>query len=115
MNGVRRIGYSISKLGREPVEDANGDKTYPVMLWYEPYFVFYWGFLVKYIIPGVLWFILLQLLKADTETLYPAGYSVGWMIVGLFVPVIGLVTFLINLCYCVEEEKLNEREFTTEL
>merc|ERR1740123_373645 len=25
MNGVRRIGYSISKLGRDDVEDANGE------------------------------------------------------------------------------------------
>lgn len=114
MCGVRRIGYSISKLGREPVE-VNGVKTYPEMKWYEPFFVFYWSVLIKYLIPCALWFIMMQAMKSDAADIYPKGYGAHWMYIGLVIPLLGIVTFLINLCFFVYDEKLNEDEFTTEL
>jgi hypothetical protein len=71
MCGVKRIGYSISKLGRLEQEDPMA------MQWWEPYFVFYFGVCTKYIIPFVLWFLLLNSIQGDIENGY-GGYSVGW-------------------------------------
>jgi hypothetical protein len=53
MSGVKRIGYSMSKLSRLGEEDPFK------MSWWEPAFVFYFGFCCKYLIPFSLWFLLL--------------------------------------------------------
>ena len=68
MCGVRKLGYSMSMLGRD-------DPT--VRLWYEPLFVFYWGFTIKYLVPCVLWLILCSSVKNDFEKPY-GGYDLGW-------------------------------------
>jgi len=105
MCGVRRIGYSMSKLGRDNYGPDKGNEK-----WYEQYFVFYWCITIKYLIPAALWFILLYVIKKDIKELY-GGYKLYWQIIGLIVPITGLVAFLVNLCCCVDEEKLNEDEF----
>jgi hypothetical protein len=68
MCGVRKLGYSMTMLGRGP----DG-----VQRWYEQFFVFYWGFCVKYLIPTTLWFILVNKCIADTKDPY-GGYSTKW-------------------------------------
>lgn len=68
MCGVRRIGYSISKLGREEPHKIK---------WYEPAFVFYWGFTIKFFIPATLWFILVGSFKNDVIKSY-GGYAWYW-------------------------------------
>lgn len=68
MCGVSKLGYSMSMLGR-----TNMDKR----LWYEPMFVFYWGFTIKYLIPIVLWLILCNAVKNDITNPY-GGYDIGW-------------------------------------
>merc|ERR1712048_821199 len=108
MCGVRRIGWSMSKLGR----DNEGERA-GVENWYEKYFVFYWCITIKYIIPMVLWFILLYVIKKDLIKPY-GGYALHWQIVGLLVPLIGLAAFLINIWCCVEQEDLDEEEFSVE-
>lgn len=108
MCGVRRIGYSMSKLGRDNEGDEAG-----VEKWYEKYFVFYWCITIKYLIPMVLWFILLYVIKKDLIKPY-GGYALHWQIVGLLVPLIGLAAFLINIWCCVEQEDLDEEEFSVE-
>jgi len=119
MCGVRRIGYSMSKLGRENEGDDAGKEQ-----WYEKYFVFYWCVTIKYLIPCVLWFILLYVIKKDwttTKTVngkkvakYYGDYKLYWQIIGLLVPLSGMIAFVVNLCCCVTEEPLDEIEFSFE-
>jgi SNF family Na+-dependent transporter len=108
MCGVRRIGYSMSKLGRDNYGEEKGKEK-----WYEQYFVFYWCVTIKYLIPAALWFILLYVIKKDLTKPY-GNYKLYWQLIGLMVPLIGLLAFLVNLCCCVEEEVLNEEEFDFE-
>jgi len=68
MCGVRKLGYSMSMLGRDDPRKR---------LWYEPMFVFYWGFTIKYMIPCVLWLILCSAVKNDFANPY-GGYDMGW-------------------------------------
>jgi hypothetical protein len=68
MCGVRRIGYAMTMLGRK---DPNVQG-----LW-EPFFVFYWGVCIKYLIPLVLWFIMINTCINAKESPY-GGYSTGW-------------------------------------
>lgn len=108
MCGVRKIGWSMSKLGR----DNEGERA-GVENWYEKYFVFYWCITIKYLIPMVLWFILLYVIKKDLTVPY-GKYKLYWQLIGLCVPVLGLVAFLINIWCCVYQEDLDEVEFSTE-
>jgi len=108
MCGVRRIGYSMSKLGRDNEGDDAGKEK-----WYEKYFVFYWCMTIKYLIPMVLWFILLYVIKKDLIKPY-GKYALHWQIIGLLVPLIGLAAFLINIWCCVEQEDLDEVEFAVD-
>lgn len=105
MCGVKRIGYSMSKLGRLDQEDPMA------MLWYEPYFVFYFGICIKYIIPFVLWFLLLQSIQGDIQNGY-GGYSAGWQIAGLVIPILGIITFFSMTVCCLQEVNLDEKEFS---
>ena len=68
MCGVRRLAYSMSKLGRSMPNEV---------LWWEPAFVFYWGFAVKYFVPAVLWILLVGNTKSDIEKPY-GGYAAHW-------------------------------------
>ena len=101
MCGVRKLGYSMTMLGRK-------DET--VKEWYEPFFVFYWGFCVKYLIPTTLWFILVGKIIADIKDPY-GGYSTKWQVLGLLVPLVGLLAFLISICVNVYEEPFDKTQF----
>lgn len=68
MCGVRKIAYSMSKLSRS--------KPDQVQCW-EPLFAFYFGFTIKYLIPCVLWFLLVQNTKNDIDNPY-GGYAPLW-------------------------------------
>jgi solute carrier family 6 GABA transporter-like protein 1 len=101
MCGVRKLAYSMTMLGR------NNEK---VKEWYEPFFVFYWGFCVKYLIPTTLWFILIGKTIADIKDPY-GGYSTKWQVFGILVPLVGLVAFLVSLCVNVYEEPFDKAQF----
>lgn len=108
MCGVKRIGYSMSKLARldtkNPLE----------MLWWEPFFVFYFAFCTKFLIPFALWFCLLFSIQKDINVPYES-YTWHWQLAGLAVPVIGLVVFAMFTCCCLEPVDLDEVEFAEDL
>ena len=101
MCGIRRIGYSMSKLAR--MEEQNKFS----MLWWEPGFVFYFAFCCKYLIPFALWFVLLFSIQKDYYEPY-GDYAWGWQLAGLLCFIAGLIVFFFFTCFCIEEVKLNE-------
>lgn len=101
MCGVRRIGYSMSKLAR--VKDGD---SYP-MLWWEPGFVLYFALCIKYIIPFALWFVLLFSIQKDFYEPY-GDYARGWQLAGVACFVVGLIIFFFFTCFCLEEVKLSD-------
>ena len=103
MCGVRKIGYSISRLGRE-------DPT--VKQCWEDAFVFYWCWVIKFINPAILFFITVSITKADIEKPYE-GYSTKWQVIGWLIPAIGLVLFIIATCMCQgsDDDQLDLSEF----
>lgn len=105
MCGVRKIAYSMSKLGRR--------EKHAVQAW-EPAFALYWGITIKYFIPCVLWVLLVGVVKTDVDKPY-GGYAAHWQAVGLVVPLLGLIGFLLHICLWVTEEPLSEAEFATDL
>jgi solute carrier family 6 GABA transporter-like protein 1 len=68
MCGVRRLAYSMSKLGRKEPDQVQ---------WWEPAFALYWGFTIKYFVPSVLWFLLVGNTKADIDNPY-GKYAAHW-------------------------------------
>lgn len=103
MCGVHKLGYQMSKISRKATEGQDPDEK----LWWEAGFVFYFGFCVKYLIPTCLWFMVLYSAKGDIEKPY-GKYDAVWQWLGLIVPVIGLVIFFFNVCFCIVEEKLDD-------
>jgi len=101
MCGVRKLGYSMTMLGR---------KDERIREWYEPFFVFYWGFCVKYLIPGTLWFILVGKAMADIKEPY-GGYATKYQVMGLLVPLVGLLAFFLSICLNVYEEPFDKTQF----
>lgn len=101
MCGVRKLSYSMSKLGRtEP----------STLLWWESAFSVYWCFFIKYFIPSVLWFLIVGNVKADIDSPY-GGYAPHWQTLGLIVPMFGLVAFLINICFCLHNEHIDMKDY----
>jgi hypothetical protein len=101
MCGVRKLGYSMTMLGRSDEK---------VIEWYEKFFVFYWGFCVKYLIPATLWFIVVGKAIADIKEPY-GGYPVKYQVLGLLVPLVGLVAFFASICINVYEEPFDKTVF----
>jgi hypothetical protein len=84
------------------------------MLWWEPYFVFYFAFCSKFLIPMGLWFLLLFTIQRDINVPY-GDYSWRWQLAGLVVPVLGIVLFIFFSCCCLHEVDLPEHEFEEDL
>lgn len=101
MCGVRRIAYSMSKLSRK-------EKS-TLQVW-EPAFALYFGFTIKYFVPCVLWFLIVGNVKADIDSPY-GSYAPHWQAIGLIVPLLGLVAFLINICFCLHNEQLDMADY----
>ena len=101
MCGVRKLAYSMTMLGR-----SNPAKQE----WYEAPFAFYWGFCVKYFIPTALWFILVNQTILDIKKPY-GGYATHWQIIGVIVPVIGLLAFILAMFINVYEEPFDKAQF----
>lgn len=59
--GVRRLGYAMTKRGRENLNEVG---------WWEPAFVFYWGFCVQYMTPALLWFVIIGSVVDDAEVAF---------------------------------------------
>merc|ERR1712167_238735 len=95
--GVRRIAYSMSKMGRTQKDQVQ---------WWEPGFVVYWCFVIKYFIPCVLWFLLVGNTKDDIDKTY-GGYASYWQAIGMIVPILGLLSFLLNICFWLHDEHLD--------
>lgn len=68
MCGVSKLAISMSMLGRADIK---------VREKWESFFVLYWGFTIKYLIPIVLWLILCKAVGDDSEKGY-GGYAIGW-------------------------------------
>ena len=100
--GVRRLGYSISMLGRDDMQS---------MGWWEKYFVFYWGVSVQYVSPALLWFMLVMNLKTDIDSGGYGDYSLALTIFGFLVPAVGLFIILISMCVMVYEFPVHEKLF----
>jgi len=105
MCGCRKIAYSMSKLSRKSKHEVQ---------WWEPAFTFYFSFTIKYFIPCVLWVILVNVTRTDIVKPY-GGYAAHWQAIGLCVPIIGLIAFLLHICFWITEEPLSEEEFATDL
>lgn len=58
----------------------------------------------------MLWFLLVSNTKADIVKPY-SGYAVHWQVIGMIVPMLGLLGFMINLCFCLHDEPLDLNEF----
>jgi len=101
MCGVRKLAYSMTMLGR---------KEPNVKEWYEGMFAFYWGFCVKYLIPTVLWFIMVNQAILDIKEPY-GGYKGHWQAMGIIVPAIGLVAFILFMFVNVYEEPFDKAQF----
>lgn len=101
MCGVRKLAYSMSKLSRKEPSTVRS---------WEVVFAFYWCFLVKYLIPAILWFLMVLNVETDMSRPY-GGYAAGWQAIGLVVPILGLIAFLINICFCLHDEPLNMADF----
>ena len=104
--GVRKLARSMTKLSKEKGETKR--------LWWERPFEYWWGFSIKYFIPCVLWVLLVGVVKTDVDKPY-GGYAAHWQAVGLVVPLLGLIGFLLHICLWVTEEPLSEAEFATDL
>lgn len=53
------------------------DDAKTTVMWWEPAFVLYWGLLIKFVNPCLLYFIFIGILKDDIAKPY-GGYSAGW-------------------------------------
>jgi hypothetical protein len=98
--GVRRIAYSMSKMSR--VDNQ--------LQWWEAAFCTYWSLLVKYFIPSVLWILLVGNTKADIDNTY-GGYASHWQAIGMVVPILGLISFFVNVCFWLHEEQMDPVDF----
>jgi len=84
------------------------------MMCWEPVFAFYWGFLVKFFNPAVLFCIVIGILKNDIMDPYE-GYSDRWQAVGWFIPIFGVILFVLPMFVCISEEELDYTEFKLEI
>lgn len=102
MCGVRRIGYACSQMTRpDPLK----------RMWWETYFVFYWGMLVKFINPMLLWFILVSQTYTDLSKPYE-GYAFGWQVLGMSIPILGIVFFVVaTFLWGAPDDALDYSEF----
>lgn len=101
MCGVRKIAYSMTVLGR---------KEPAVTECWEVFYMVWWGTTIKFLIPGALWFILVGAFKNDFLNTY-GGYAYYWQILGILIPMLGLVSFLLGLSVWVQPEEYDERQF----
>mmetsp|Transcript_38557 Transcript_38557/g.58700 ORF Transcript_38557/g.58700 Transcript_38557/m.58700 type:complete len:403 (-) Transcript_38557:56-1264(-) len=101
MCGVRKLGYSMSMLNR----DDDGK-----MKAWEPYFVFYFGFTIKFSTPVALMFIFINAIKRNVETPY-GGYSTFFQVVGIIIPILGFLFFLYFVFFNVHEEPFDHSVF----
>jgi len=107
MCGVHRISYSCSQMSR-----PEGKKT--IRMWWEPIFAFYWGFLIKFVNPCLLYIFLISITKTDIETPY-GGYGPSWQYVGWAIPIIGFILFgVATVVMGTKDTRLNYDEFILE-
>lgn len=70
--------------------------------------MFYWGVCIKYGIPLVLFFILINSCVNAAENPY-GGYSIGWQITGMMIPITGVILFLVSAVVGVYEEPFDKK------
>lgn len=99
--GVRKIAYACSQMGRTNPKEP---------MWWEFLFNIYWCFLIKFINPAILYFILIGILKDDINKPY-GKYSIGWQAVGWAIPIVGFMFFAGSFCICNSTEELDYTEF----
>jgi len=82
--------------------------------WWNPLFIFWWGFSIKYFIPWALWQLMMWNFSADMDvnksTLRGYGsYHAFWQIMGFVIPFIGLILFVVPvfMFWGGEQEDIN--------
>jgi len=107
MCGVRRIAYACSQMSRKETEKTK-------VMWWEPYFAFYWGILVKYVNPCLLYAIIVSITRTDLGKNY-GGYGSSWLVIGWAIPILGIVMFVLATIFFGEpDDALNYDEFILE-
>jgi len=105
MCGVHRISYACSQMTRK-----EGSRR----MWWEPLFAFYWGFLIKYVNPCLLYIFLISITKTDIETPY-GNYGPSWQYIGWAIPLVGFLLFgVATLFFASADTRLNYDEFILE-
>lgn len=79
-------------------------------MWWEPAFAFYWGILIKYINPALLYFIVVGIVKTDVTKPYEK-YASHWQAIGFFIPIFGIFLFIISLFIWKDNQDMDYSEF----
>jgi hypothetical protein len=86
-SGVRPIALKMMSLAKTPYSSTESE-----------IFQMYWCFCIKYIFPWAIWWLLVMTTAKDIEIPYE-GYNVGWQVIGLLIPIFGLLLFLLPLIF----------------
>jgi hypothetical protein len=60
-------------------------------------FKFWWCFCIKYIVPWAIYWLIVMTMAANIKERY-GNYYIGWQIIGVLIPVVGLGLFLFPIC-----------------
>jgi SNF family Na+-dependent transporter len=85
--GARPIALKMMSLSTTPYTP----------IWSE-FFQVYWCFSIKFIFPWAIWWLLVMTAAKDIEIPY-SDYNVGWQVIGLMIPVFGVILFLLPLIF----------------
>lgn len=86
-SGVRPIALKMMSLSVTPYSS----------IWSEIFQV-WWCMCIKFIFPWAIWWLLVMTCAKDIEIPYEK-YHVGWQVIGLLIPVFGLLLFLLPLIF----------------
>lgn len=82
--------------------------------WWSNIFIFWWAFSIKYLMPFLLWYLMMWNFAGDVASIKEngrgySGYNVFWQLMGFLYPLIGLCCFFIPMCSPPEAETRNRK------
>jgi len=89
--GVKKVSYTITRLSRKPEE-------WNVVQTWEHFWFGYWAVMIKYINPSALTFLIVYLIKSDSDSPY-GGYEKKWQLYGAIVPLLGFISFAFGMFF----------------
>jgi len=98
MSGVKKLSHAMTHLSRK---DPKGERER-----WEYVFDTWWGISIKYICPFLLWILLVSSTGLDLKKNY-GGYHVLWQMLGLCIPIIGILIFIVSLFICTKKDPFN--------